>query len=602
MADGVVVCDADGRILYANRRLEQLTGYTRQQLVASTIETLVPARLRLVHEGHRQAYSASPSPRSMGRQLQIRLLRRDGSELPVDVALSPLTAVDGSRVVGVVRDVTERNDAERQMREQAQLLELAHDSVLIRTYDNSTIVYWNQGAVETYGFSRKEALGKVTHAFLRTVFPEPLEELERSLLEHGRWDGELKHTRRDGAQIVVSSRQILIRNRDGKPSSIFEINRDVTAERRDRQQLEAVAAMINAIISGAAADVVLQLILTEARRIVPCALAALSIHDGDSLIVRAASGERSDRLSGMRMPVEGSLSGQALTSGQPLRTADLSREAGAFPGFVKAAGAGPALFVPIIVDAQLAGTIALTNPVGGREFTQDDERTLQSLFAALAGVGVGYANARRSHQQLATLNDRERIARDLHDGAIQTLFAVGMSIQSTALMTGEPAVAQRLTQNVTQLDDVIRELRSYIFDLRPSPQHEVDVATVLEDLVAEFETQSGISSHVEIDRAVAGALRRRAGEIRHLVNEGLSNVRRHAKAQTCRLTLRQDGNVAVLVIADDGRGFNPRPNGSKGQGLRSLRERSSLIGAAMSIESSPGAGTRIEIRFPLSPG
>ncbi len=121
-------------------------------------------------------------------------------DLPI-IGKRPVLLGDGLRVVAVIRDSEARRETERALREQAQLLELAYDSVLVRRVEESAITFWNPGAVETYGFSRGETVGKVSHTLLQTVFPEDLAEMERKLAEEGRWEGELTHTRKDGSKV-----------------------------------------------------------------------------------------------------------------------------------------------------------------------------------------------------------------------------------------------------------------------------------------------------------------------------------------------------------------------------------------------------------------
>lgn len=122
------------------------------------------------------------------------------------------------------------------LQEQTELLELAHDTIMVRDL-NSVILFWNRGAEETYGWSRVEALGKVTHSLLRTQFPVPLAQIESDLRRDGRWEGELVHRKKDGNQIVVASRWALRRDSTGHPLAILEINNDVTSRKQAEDAL-----------------------------------------------------------------------------------------------------------------------------------------------------------------------------------------------------------------------------------------------------------------------------------------------------------------------------------------------------------------------------
>ena len=138
-------------------------------------------------------------------------------------------------------EVAERQQAEDKIRKQAELLSLAHDAVIVRGHD-SRVTFWNRGAEETYGWTAEEALGKVTHELLQTTFPVAQEAIQAATYEHGRWEGELAHVRRDGNAIVVASRWSLQRDERGAPSAILEINRDITDRKRAEEALRSAEA------------------------------------------------------------------------------------------------------------------------------------------------------------------------------------------------------------------------------------------------------------------------------------------------------------------------------------------------------------------------
>ena len=132
--------------------------------------------------------------------------------------------------------IAERQRVEETLRQRADLLDLTHDTIFARDM-NDVITYWNRGAEELYGWKTEEAIGKVTHQLTRTIFPEPLEEINKRLLNTGRWEGELIHTKRDGAQVVVASRWSLQRDEQGNPIAILETNNDITERRRAEEAL-----------------------------------------------------------------------------------------------------------------------------------------------------------------------------------------------------------------------------------------------------------------------------------------------------------------------------------------------------------------------------
>ncbi|MGO8950643.1 MAG: PAS domain S-box protein [Ktedonobacterales bacterium] len=239
--DAIIVADAAGKILLVNHQAEVLFGYARRELMGSPVEVLLPGRLRTVHEQHRMHYLAMPHTRPMGTGLELLGQRKDGSEFPVEVSLSLVLRDNDLVVMSIVRDISarkrlerERNEQAEQLRLQAQLIDAAHDAVLVRD-PSSRIISWNHGAEELYGWTALEALGQVSHTLFQTHFTEVLTSLttvEEELAREGRWEGEVQHTRADGSVVLVESRQVVVRDATGNSTAVLEINRDLTARRR----------------------------------------------------------------------------------------------------------------------------------------------------------------------------------------------------------------------------------------------------------------------------------------------------------------------------------------------------------------------------------
>ncbi len=150
----------------------------------------------------------------------------------------------GENLVVSARDVTERRRNEQELQLRAELLDLAHDAVIVRDPAESRVRFWNREAQHIYGYSREEALGRITHELLATVFPESREAVDDALAREGRWVGELRHTRKDGGVIVVSSRQALQRGADGRPSAIIALNSDITERKRAEEELAHIAGLL----------------------------------------------------------------------------------------------------------------------------------------------------------------------------------------------------------------------------------------------------------------------------------------------------------------------------------------------------------------------
>ena len=241
----------------------------------------------------------------------------------------------------------------------------------------------------------------------------------------------------------------------------------------------------------------------------------------------------------------------------------------------------------------------------GTEFPADIALSpLQTASGVVVVAALRDATERKQAQtrlhRLAVLEDRERIAKELHDGVIQALFAVGMNLQATEAKVGDSdAVRARLSSAVDSIDMAIRDLSNYIFGLRPGILADRQLDQALRQLVDEFQEKSGVVTAVEIDERVAAQFGNAATQLVQVTREALSNVVRHAQATTCRVSLVKRDDRGVLEIDDDGRGFKPGRGSSRGQGLRNMRERVEAIGGTFSVESSPAEGTTVRVQLPL---
>jgi signal transduction histidine kinase len=258
---------------------------------------------------------------------------------------------------------------------------------------------------------------------------------------------------------------------------------------------------------------------------------------------------------------------------------------------------GPMVLVPLVLRGRPFGTLTVANPVGGTVF-DDEAIRLVETFADQASVALEYGRAQGELNRLSVLDERERIGRELHDGVIQSLFSVGMGLQATANRSRDPEVESRVEAAVGEIDRAIRDLRNYIFGLRPGILADRQLEQALEDLAREFEEKSGVTSVTEIDGTVAAELAPRAADLVQLTREALSNVGKHAEATTCRVTLRRDGDEAILEIDDDGRGFDPMAPHS-GLGLHNLMDRGLAIGGRVTVESKAGEGTTVRFTVPI---
>jgi PAS domain S-box-containing protein len=242
--DAIVGKDLNGNIISWNAGAQRVYGYTAEEVLGRSVTMLTspdrpdeePGILSQIRSG------------SVVQHYETVRIRKNGQPVQIALSVSPIRNAKG-QVVGVSsisRDISERKHAEEvlaqqaaALQEQAQLLELAN--VLARDLDDK-IILWSAGMEQMYGWTKTEALGKISHDLLATEFPEPLESVRATLLHQGEWVGELIHRRSDGHRLTVSSRWVLHRDNQGKPSAILEINNDIT----ERKQAEEEIRRLNA--------------------------------------------------------------------------------------------------------------------------------------------------------------------------------------------------------------------------------------------------------------------------------------------------------------------------------------------------------------------
>ncbi len=252
------------------------------------------------------------------------------------------------------------------------------------------------------------------------------------------------------------------------------------------------------------------------------------------------------------------------------------------------------LGVPIRVHGEVYGNLYLTNKKTEAEFSEDDEELVLALAMA-AGIAIENARLHGLVRDRALTEDRDRIARDLHDSVIQRLFAIGLSLQGTARLVERPEAVMRIGEAIDKIDETIRQLRKAIFDIELTINKEGLHPKIL-DLVHELRPVLGIHPHLSfsgpVDTVVTGAL---AEEVLAVLREALTNVGKHAEASQVVITVAV-GEEVRLVVADDGKGM--KAGSSAGLGLRNMRQRAERLGGSVELGTSREGGTRLTWHVP----
>ena len=375
------------------------------------------------------------------------------------------------------------------------------------------------------------------------------------------------------------------------------MNADVSPLRR--QEILVQAALM--LASELPLPALLQRIVELAAEIGGARYAALGVLSSDGEVIRefltvgVTEAER-ERIG--PLPHGRGILGALISDARPLRLARIQQD----PRSVGFPPDHPPmtsfLGVPIAVRGKVFGNLYLTEKIAAEEFTAEDEDALVKL-AAQAGIAIEFTRAQEMLRRLALAEDRERIAKELHDDVIQSLFAEGMALQAALGMVNDPsAITARLESSIEHIDRVIRDLRNYIFALQPGAAADRQLDRSLRDLAGDF-ASSGMRIDVHTDDLVVSLLAGKTQDIVQFAREAISNAVRHSEAKQVNVSLLASGDAALLEVSDDGIGFDVEHAEGRGHGLANLRARAEALGGEPEIESQPNAGTWVRVRIPL---
>ncbi len=368
-----------------------------------------------------------------------------------------------------------------------------------------------------------------------------------------------------------------------------------SVQRFDVRLQQLLDAMLS-IGSDLSLPAVLQRIIESACKLVDARYGALGVvDDHGQLSDLATSGvDESTHDAVGRLPEFTGILGVLLSDPKPVRLRDVNEHPlaqGFPPGHPEMSSF---LGVPIR-GKEAIGSLYLADKQSGDEFSEEDERLAVTLAAA-SGVAIDNARLQSSLEHMAVLEDRERIARELHDKVIQRLFAAGMSLQTTVPLSVRAEVKTRITQAVEEIDETIRDIRRTIFALEARSRRGVRV-----DIFARVDSARevlGFTPELRLEGPIDSAVpETTADHLLATLYEALSNVAQHAGASRVDVAVEADDELR-LRVADDGAGLPDRIE--PGQGLRNMERRALELGGNASVRPGEGAGTVVEWRVPLS--
>jgi PAS domain S-box-containing protein len=476
--DAVAAKTLNGIITDWNQSAERIFGYKPKEIIGKSVLTLIPKD----RQGEEQEIlKRIRRGESLDHYETVRR-RMDGQLIDVSLTISPIKNPKGE-IVGIskiARDITNQKQTERRLAEQARLLNLTNDSIIVRDQQDR-IVYWNRGAEEMYGFSAKEALGKITHELLQTAHPENLEKIRKNLERDNYWSGELVHTRKNGKTITVFSRWTLDRNVRGRPASILETNTDVTARKRAEQQQRALYQFSQLQYIATNVDEMHDAALDAILSAMDCHRAAILLFDKEKVMRFVAWRGLSERY---RKAVEGHSPWKPdAKSPKPvcINDVDIADIPKPLKSTIRSEGIRAAAFIPLISSQKLMGKF-MTYYDAPHVFT-DDELKLATTIATQLAQAIEH---KRDEEALRESEARLRATVEQATAGVARCDTNGRIVfanRTLCKMLGytESELIGKSVADVTYRDDLKETMRLFQRMIRAGKPFEVEKRYVRKD-------------------------------------------------------------------------------------------------------------------------
>jgi len=361
---------------------------------------------------------------------------------------------------------------------------------------------------------------------------------------------------------------------------------------RQHRWLQASGEVTTSLLSGTDPRQVLAAVTAQVHELSGADLVVVALPEkgGRRITITSAVGDGADGVVGLVLPADRSLPGQVLATGQPVTITDYSAD----PRSAEAARdlmghIGPKMIFPLGVPGNVLGVLSVGRRRGGPPFAAAAADVIAS-FAAQAGVALELAARRSDAERLSLYEDRDRIARDLHDLVIQRLYATGMALEGTVSMIVVPEVASRVRNAVDAMDETIKDIRATIFALQARAEDPAArLRSEIVDIVDEMAVMLGFAPALRLGQGLDGRVSPEAAEyLLTALREALSNAARHAQATAVEVSIEVDtAGLLTLRVTDDGTGI---PAGVHRSGLRNLAQRAGSLGGVLELGPAGGPG------------
>ncbi|HEX3619724.1 MAG TPA: PAS domain S-box protein [Candidatus Udaeobacter sp.] len=628
-----------GRIEEANLAATELLGVPRDLLIGRPFAFYVTDLDLFLHH----LLCCRTSHEQVKTELQLK--PRKGEPIPAQLLSTPITSTTRNGALlyqTAIIDLSERKRHEQQLTEQARLLDLSNDAIIVRD-KNERITYWNRGATKLYGYTRQEAVGAVIQHLLKSKFPEPLPKIYEKLIRDNHWQGEIVHTRRDGKRLTVFSRWALDRDAQGNRGYVLETNNDISERKRAEQRQTVNLAVTKILAESPALIDAVQRILQSVCETLGWEAGAFWTQEPKAGVLRCLTGwECHPRrflnfkrtCSELTLAPGVGLPGVVWSSRKPTWISDMDdtdfpRARIAATDGLHAAFAFPISFRKRFLAVMECFSCEIREPdeellkifasIGSQigQFIQrkEAEAALQKskelleqrvrqrtseLHAANKMMKDEIARRKGLEGEILEISDREqqRLGQELHDGLCQHLTAVAFMARSVGLRLKNHRVIE-----VADIEKIAQLVNDAATDTRNLSRalHRIDVdaaglVDALRDLVDReiwrIPCQLEFKPSFHIDNDIA------AGELYRIAREAVINANKHSQARKIVIRLEGVENEMVLRVIDDGTGFPSEPKTKRGLGAHIMGYRARLIGARLEIDTPKRGGTCVSCYLP----